>query len=111
MCLAIPARIVELKGDKAVDEVPLEAVIENEEAEAVPADDQIKEMAGSAESEKQIKTEVEEGQTTSQRDVVEEMETALAEDQGPEGKITAEDIAHEEEVLKTERATSRKFPA
>lgn len=98
LCLDVALTKIDEAG---MEEVELEDVIEKGD-EIVPSADQIKELSSNIkEDEGLIDAEIQ-GVNIGERDVVEEMEEALMEDESPEGRISMEEIQHEEEVLENE---------
>lgn len=95
--LCLNVSLTKIEGEKAVEEVKLENVIEAEDVE-VPVTDRIAELDSSKESPGDVKKEMG-GENIGEKDVVEEMEEAQMDGQGPEGQVSKEEIQHEEETL------------
>lgn len=90
-------------ADEGISEVDLEDVIEKGEEE-IPSDDQIAELSPlDKEAEKKIIAELE-GENIGEHDVVEEMEEELTEDEGPEGKLSTEEMMAQEEAVEEAEA-------
>ncbi|MBU1017795.1 DNA-directed RNA polymerase subunit beta [Patescibacteria group bacterium] len=106
--LCLDVSLTKIQGDQAIGEVDLEDVIENEAIDPIPSDDKIKELDLIKEDDETIEAEIV-GENISGRDAVEEMEEVLIEDQGPEGKMSPDEIEHEEVVLeKQEKKLNKK---
>jgi DNA-directed RNA polymerase subunit beta len=88
------------KMDEAgIEEVELEDVIEVEDIEEVPAGDRISELEEPIhENDASVEGELE-GENIGEHDVVQEMEEALTEEEGPEGRLTHEEMDLQEEAV------------
>lgn len=95
LCLDIS--LTKMKGEQPVEEVELEDVIDHDDDEEIPAGDQIKELSGE-EDEDAIESEME-GENIGEMDAIEAMEESSMEEQGPEGRMTKEEMEAEEEAL------------
>jgi len=99
--LCLDVSLTKVHGEEVVEEIDLEDVIENEEADTIPSDDKIKELADTKEGDETVDSEMK-GKNIGEHDAVEEMEEALMEEEGPEGQVSEKEIQHEEEVIEKE---------
>ena len=89
--LCLDVELLKSKGGK-LEEVDLSDVIELDEGdEIIPVADRISDLDSNDESESDVKKEVE-GENLGGKDVIEEMEDELVEDDASEGQLSDEDI-------------------